>query len=171
MRNQLLLIITIITFLGFFGCSKDKPSEKLCSQGVLIYNDGDKFLTNPTAISPNSDQINDYFKPITNIHPDSFSFRIIHPNGSLVFQSSSKNQLWEVGNNNEKNVYEYYVETTIKKSNAQEVINYSPLFILIGSEGQCISNARKEDINKYFFEDQYYVNKGFVVVTRECFKL
>lgn len=155
------------------SCSKKEKSkpEKLCSLGVLRYIDGYKFLCNPTAFSPNGDAVNDRFRPITNISPDSFSFRVMRPDGTIVFQSTAENYSWEVTDEKLKAVYEYYVETSIIKSETEVFTACSPLFILKGPQGKCFTNARNEDKPRYRFEDQYHIERNdFVLMTNECFQ-
>ena len=89
-----------------YGCS-DAASRKITVKGFIVFV--------PNAFTPNTDGLNDIFKPsIYGEEIESYKFQIWNRNGILVFETHDVNEGWNGSSPNrdyygENTLYQYYV--------------------------------------------------------------
>lgn len=169
MKIPILLIMIVSFSLSFVACKKDNPVEKYCNEGPLFYKSGSKYLSLSSAVTPDGDGVNDIFVINTNMNSDSFGVRIYQPDGKLVFENDASKLYWDMADIGSKEIYQFYVETTIKSATSTDILKCAPLFLLKTEHG-CTVNARKEDTAKYVFADQLLPDGGKWPATNQCLK-
>lgn len=173
MKIQTLTTILVLILACLCGCSKNKTTtnQKICGEGPLFYKSGDKFLNLVSAFTPDADGRNDVFYVMTNISRDSFTIRIYQPDGKMIFQSDTSQFSWTINDVKLREIYKFYVETTIKNRSSSDIIKCSPLFLLQTEKDKyCVVNAKAEDTSKYVFADQLLPDGRKWSTTNQCFK-
>lgn len=172
LKNNFTLALGVFATLNLLSCKKDKETKKTeelaCTNNAFNYVKDGRLLALPTAISPNGDGRNDFFGPITNMSPDSFSVQVSDPSGKVVYTYSPADRRWDGAG--KESYYQYYV--TIKVTGPDGVTSScAPLFVLQSEEGKCIHNAKADDRKRYSFPDQYHLEyHQFNLKTMECYQ-